>query len=89
MRVLKDSINYFLKIRKEDVCLICPYFEAFEGMAAIRTPQPAVNQNGSRPEEGPYAKLKLMVSPDYLESFEKVLQSLGKKVWFERILEQN
>lgn len=72
-----DSINCYLKVKKEDIYLICPYFEAFEGMAAIRTP---------RPEEGPFATLKLMVSPDFKEDFEKVLAGLGRKVWFERIL---
>jgi hypothetical protein len=73
-----DSINVFLKVKKEDIYLICPYFEAFEGMAAIRTP---------RPEEGPYATLKLMVSPDFMEDFNKLLGNLEKRLYFERILE--
>lgn len=77
---MKDSINFFLKVKKEDIYLICPYFEAFEGMAAIRTP---------RPEEGPCATLKLMVSPDFKVDLEKVLANLGRKVWFERILGEN
>lgn len=72
---MADSINHYLKVKKEDIYLICPYFESFEGMAAIRTPQP---------EEGPYAKLKLMVSPDFKEDFEKVLDNLRRKIWFER-----
>jgi hypothetical protein len=75
-----DSIPVFLKVKKEEIYLICPYFEAFEGMAAIRTPQPEI---------GEYARLKLMVSPDFTGDFEKVLESLGKKVWFERILGEN
>jgi hypothetical protein len=72
-----DSIPVYLKVKKEDIYVIYPYFEAFEGMAAIRTPQP---------EAGEFAGLKLLVSPDFKEDFEKVLESLGKKVWFERIL---
>lgn len=75
-----DSINLFLRVKKEDIYVICPYFEAFEGMAAIRTP---------RPETGPFATLKLMVSPDFKDDFEKVLLSLGKKVWFEQVLGEN
>ncbi len=75
-----DSINCFLRVKKEDIYLICPYFEAFEGMASVRTP---------RPEEGEFATLKLMVSPDFKEDFEKVLINLGRKVWFERILGEN
>jgi len=75
---MMDSINVYLKVKKEDIYLICPYFEAFEGMAAIRTP---------RPEEGPYATLKLMVSPDFMEDFKKLLANLEKRIYFERILE--
>jgi len=75
-----DSINYFLRVKKEDIYTICPFFEAFEGMAAIRTPAP---------EAGPLATLKLMVSPDFQADLEIVLASLGKKVYLERITEQN
>jgi len=73
---MRDSLNYYLKVKKEDIYLVCPYFESFEGIAAIRTPQP---------EEGPYAKLKLMVSPDFKDEFEKLLKGLENKIWFERI----
>jgi hypothetical protein len=65
----RDSVDVWLKVRKEDVYLICPYFEAFAGMVAVRTPRPAA---------GEYASLKLMVSPDFLADFEKVLASLAK-----------
>lgn len=75
-----DSINVYLKVKKEEIYLICPFFEAFEGMAAIRTP---------KPEEGEYATLKLMVSPDFKSDFDRVLASLGKQVWFERVLGEN
>jgi hypothetical protein len=71
-----DSRDYFLRVKKADVYLICPFFEAFEGMAAIRTPQP---------ETGDYATLRLMVSPDFQTDFERVLSALGKHVQLERI----
>lgn len=71
-----DSIDYFLKIKKEDIYLICPFFEAFEGMAAIRTP---------KPESGPTATLKLMVSPDFQKDFEKLLKHLHRRLDFEQI----
>jgi hypothetical protein len=66
-----DSIDYFLKVNKEDIYLICPYFEAFEGMAAIRTPKPV---------EGPIATLKLMVSPDFKEDFEKLISHIKERL---------
>ncbi len=72
-----DSINYFLKIKKEDIYILCPYFEAFEGMVAIRTP---------RPESGSFATLKLMVSPDFKEDFERLLSGLKRRIEFERVL---
>lgn len=71
-----DSIDYFLRIKKEDIYLICPFFEAFEGMAAIRTP---------KPETGEYATLKLMVSPDFQADFEKLLDYLSGRLQIERL----
>ena len=72
-----DSIDYFLRVNKEDIYHLCPYFEAFDGMVAIRTP---------KPEEGPQATLKLMVSPDFKDDFEKLLSNLSRRIKFERIL---
>ncbi len=74
---MKDSIDCFLRVNKEDIYLICPYFEAFEGMVAIRTP---------KPETGSHATLKLMVSPDFKEDFDKLLDHLSRRIRFERIL---
>lgn len=73
---MKDSINVFLRVKKEDIYLLCPYFEAFEGMMAIRTPAP---------EPGPEATLKLMLSPDFREEFNKLLATLKKRLSFEEI----
>lgn len=73
-----DSINYFLKVKKEDLYLICPFFEAFEGMAAIRIP---------RPESGPTAVIKLMVSPHFQNDFEKLLGVVSRRINFERVAE--
>ena len=75
-----DSIDYFLRVNKEEIYLICPYFEAFAGMVAIRTP---------KPEEGPRATIKLMVSPDFKDDFEKLLSILSRRVDFERVLGEN
>ncbi|MBU0671946.1 MAG: DUF4911 domain-containing protein [Candidatus Margulisbacteria bacterium] len=71
-----DSINYYLRIKKKDIYIVCPFFEAFDGMAAIRTP---------KPETGEYATLKLMVSPDFQADFEKVLECLSRRLSFEQL----
>ncbi len=76
----QDSINVYLKVRKEDIYLICPFFESFEGMAAIRTPKPAA---------GGFATLKLMVAPDFMADFEKVLAGLEKRLRIERVMGEN
>jgi hypothetical protein len=75
---MKDSINYFLKVKKEDLYLLCPFFESFEGMAAIRIPKPT---------KGPHATLKLMVSPDFQTDFEKLVSSLARRASIERLAE--
>ena len=77
---MKDSINVYLRVKKDDIYLLCPFFEAFEGMAAVRVP---------KPEAGPLATLKLMVSPDFMNDFDQVLASLGKRITFERIMGEN
>lgn len=76
--MIADSINVFLRVNKEDIYLICPYFEAFAGMLAIRTPAP---------EPGDKATIKLMVSPDFVDEFDQLLDNLKKRLNFERISE--
>ncbi|MFH1826165.1 MAG: DUF4911 domain-containing protein [bacterium] len=71
-----DSIDYFLRVKKEDIYLICPYFEAFEGMVAIRTPAP---------EPGDKATIRLMVAPDFQKDFDKLLIGLKRRLDFERL----
>ena len=73
---MKDSIDVFLRVKKEDIYIICPYFEAFEGMAAIRVP---------KPETGTHATLKLMVAPDFKDDFDKIIKNLKKRLDFEQI----
>jgi len=70
-----DSIDVYLRVDKKDIYIICPFFEAFAGMVAIRTP---------KPEEGEKATIKLMVSPDFIDDFDKLLASLKKRINFER-----
>jgi len=73
-----DSIDVYLRVKKEDIYLICPYFEAFAGMVSIRTPAP---------EPGPKATIKLMVSPDFKEDFDRLLANLKRRIDFELVSE--
>jgi hypothetical protein len=73
---MKDSLNYYLKLNKEDLYLACPFFESFEGLIAVRIPKPAVDQ---------LAILKLMVSPEFKTDFEKLLDGLKRSLNFELV----
>ena len=72
-----DSEDIYLKVKKDDLYLICPFLESFEGLAAIRIPLP---------EKGEFAHLKLMVSPDFKQDYKKMLAGLGKRLQIERVL---
>lgn len=64
---MKDCIDYFINVKKEDVVLYAPYFEAFEGMLSLRTPEP--------PKDG-IAIMHFIVSPDFKKEFEKLVRKL-------------
>lgn len=65
---MSDSLNYFVKIKKEDVYLWAPYFDAYEGMLSLRTPEP--------PKDG-WAIFHFEVSPDFIKPFEELIKSLN------------
>ena len=69
-------IDHFIKVKKNDVSFICTYLEAFEGMSAIRTPNPKIGED---------AVLHIMVSPDFKDQFDKIMISLNKEVHMEEV----
>jgi len=71
-----NQLDYFYKVNKADVSFICSYLEAFEGMAAIRTPNPKVGQD---------TVLHIMVSPDFKGQFEEIIGSLGGEISVEKV----
>jgi hypothetical protein len=73
---MSDSVDVLLKIKKEDIYLICPFLESFEGLAAIRNP---------KPEIGPTATLKLMVSPNFIDEYNKLINFLSRRFEIERL----
>ena len=74
-----DSIDFFLKVKKKDIYLLCPFFEAFEGMASVRTPRPPKNEFGI---------LRMMVSPYFEKDFKKLLKSLKRRIYIERVADE-
>lgn len=69
-----NQIDHYFKVKKSDVSFICTYLEAFEGMSAIRTPNPKF---------GGETILHIMVSPDFNGQFEELLGKLSKNVRME------
>ena len=65
---MNDSLDYFVKVPKKEIHFWCPFFEAFEGMLVLRTPEPAVGDTGI---------LHIMVAPDYKDEFERLLKKHG------------
>jgi hypothetical protein len=71
-----NQLDYFYKVNKSDVSFICSYLEAFEGMAAIRTPNPKAGED---------TVLHIMVSPDFKGQFEEIIGNLGREISVEKV----
>lgn len=67
-----NSLDVYLKVNKKDIAFICNYLESFEGMMALRTPNPDRYSDTS--------VLHLMVSNDYQEQFKYLIDDLKKEV---------
>ena len=71
-----NQLDYYFKVDKKEVSFICSYLEAFEGMAAVRTPNP---------KPGEDTVLHMMITPDFKEQFEDIIGKLGKDIQLERV----
>ena len=72
-------MDYFYKLKKKDVAFVTTLIESFEGVAAVRTPDP---------KPGEYAVLKAIVPADFKGLFEKIIADIGKKVVLERVKDE-
>jgi hypothetical protein len=71
-----NQLDRYFKVKKSDVSFICSYLEAFEGMAAIRTPNPKIGED---------AVLHIMVSPDFESQFEELIGKLSGEISMEKV----
>ena len=71
-----NQIDYMFKVKKSDVSFICAYLEAFEGMAAIRTPNPKIGEE---------TEIHVMVTPDFKIQFEEIAGKLSEDILFEKV----
>lgn len=70
-----NQLDHYYKVKKNDVSFICTYLEAFEGMSAIRTPNPKFGEE---------TILHIMVSPDFAGQFDTLVSKLSAEVMMEK-----
>ena len=63
-----DSVQWQLEVDKKDIAYIVSIFDAYEDFAIVRT----LDQSRGL--------IELMISPDYLEETEKLLDSLKTEI---------
>jgi len=68
-----NSIDHYLEVKKQDIAFLCGFLESFEGMAAMRTPNPDRYSDTSI--------IHLSVSPDYQQQFASIIDHLKKHVY--------
>jgi hypothetical protein len=68
-----DSIQWLLEVNKEDIAYIVSIFDAYEDFAVVRT----LDQS-----EG---LIELMISPDFIEETQDLLDSLAKEIPVKRV----
>jgi hypothetical protein len=74
---METKTDIFLIVKKEDVGFITTIIESFEGVAAVRTPNPEPNS--------PHTTLHCMVSPDQMKQMEMIIRDLSKDHFIKRI----
>ena len=68
-----DSIQLLLEVNKEDIAYIVSIFDAYEDFAVVRT----LDQSKGL--------IELMISPDFIEETQDLLDSLAKEIPVKRV----
>jgi uncharacterized protein DUF4911 len=68
-----DSIQWRLEVNKEDIGYLVSIFDAYEHFAVVRT------------LEQSKGLVELMISPDFLEETQKLLDSLAEEIPMQRV----
>jgi hypothetical protein len=72
----KDSHTVYLKLPRKEVAFFCGFFEAYEGMAAIRTPTQL---------PGEESLLKIMIASEFKREVSQLLKFLGKTIKIKKV----
>lgn len=68
-----DSVQWRLEVDKQDIAYLVSIFEAYEHFAVVRTTDPS------------RGLVELMISPDYLQETQKLLDSLAREIPLRRV----
>lgn len=68
-----DSIQWLLEVNKEDIAYIVSIFDAYEDFAVVRT----LDQSKGL--------IELMISPDFIEETQDLLDSLAQEIPVKRV----
>jgi len=68
-----DSVQWRLEVDKQDIAFIVSIFDAYENLAIVRTLDPSKGL------------IELMISPDYLDDTQKLLDGLAQEIPLRRI----
>ncbi len=69
-----DIVIWYYRVDPKRIVLIKSMLEGYEGLVVVRT---------ADPKEG---VVELLVSPDFVEEMEQVLEDLSSQIWMERVL---
>lgn len=68
-----DSIQWRLEVNKEDIGYLVSIFDAYEDFAVVRT------------LEQSKGLVELMISPDFIEETQQLLDSLAEEIPIQRV----
>lgn len=68
-----DTVTLYYRVDPKKIVLIKSMLEGYEGLVVVRTEDP---------REG---IVQLLVSPDFVDEVEQILEDLSRQIWMERV----
>ena len=69
-----DTVTLYYRVDPKKIVLIKSMLEGYEGLVVVRT---------ADPKEG---VVQLLVSPDFVDELEQILEDLSRRIWMEPVL---
>ena len=68
-----DTVTLYYRVDPKKIVLIKSMLEGYEGLVVVRT---------ADPKEG---VVQLLVSPDFVDELEQILEELSRQIWMEPV----